>query len=178
MGSREGSEDPAQMRRVVQEAVQQALAERGGRSSVPQPGRVARKPPRASALTREEIRQLVAEEIAQATEGSTGGSSAPPASSSRSSSGSHPSQPRRKTGWERFRRRHDASRGSGGSASPGASQKSPQGSPNPSAEAVAVLSEDLSANLKDLRRVIDQSQDIARKIEQVLGQSTPGSRGG
>lgn len=36
------------------------------------------------------------------------------------------------------------------------------------------LSEDLSANLKELRRVINQSQEIARKIEQVLGQGTSG----
>ena len=169
------------MRRVVQEAVQRALAEHSGRSSATQPGRVARTPSRTSALTRKEIRQMVAEEIAQATEKSTGGFSAPPVSSSRSSGsspGSHPWLRRRKTGWGRFRRGQDASGESGGSAPPGASEKAPEGASPPSSAAVAALSEDLSANLKALRRVIDQSQEIARKIEQVLGQGTSGSRGG
>ena len=190
MGSGQEREDPQQMRRVVQEAVQEALAKRNGHSSSARSGRVDRgRSSSAATPTREEIRQMVAEEIAQSTHGpASGSSSSSTGQASGSSSTSKPSSQKsspHKTGWGRFRQGSSSRTQPSSSAEKGSSRSaggSLQGSAHESPESVAEvlgqaqwqLSEDLSANLKELRRVINQSQEIARKIEQVLGQGTSG----
>lgn len=74
----------------------------------------------------------------------------------------------------------DASSSHGAAGDPAQAQASSQ-----SAEAIASvlteaqwqLSQELEANLKQLRQVINQSQEVARKIERVLGKGTKGSQG-
>lgn len=168
MGSEQNGKDSEQMRRMVQEAVRKALAEHDGSSSA-RPGRVAHGRG-AAAPTREQIRQIVAEELAHSAHGSAGGSSGPDGGSS--SSGTQ-------TGWGRFRQKRASSSGSRSARTAGgppksAGQSSSQSVAEVLGQAQWQLSEDLSANLKELRRVINQSQEIARKIEQVLGQGTSG----
>jgi hypothetical protein len=61
-----------------------------------------------------------------------------------------------------------------GQASASTATQSAQGVAEVLGQAQWQLSQELSANLKELRRVINQSQEIARKIEQVLGEGTSG----
>ncbi len=154
------------MRRVVQEAVQQALAERAERSSS------------AATPTREQIRHMVAEEIAKSTHrpaSSTSGSSAGQSSGSSSTSNqSSQKTSHHKAGWRRFRQGSSSKSGSSPVAGQGPAHESTESVAQVLGQAQWQLSEDLSANLKELRRVINQSQEIARKIEQVLGQGTSG----
>lgn len=76
-----------------------------------------------------------------------------------------------------------ASHGSGSSSATRPSAAGPGAKSPPSAQTVASvltnaqwqLSEELESNLKQLRQVINQSQEVARKIEQVLGHGTRSS---
>ena len=177
MGGGSESDASQEMRKQIRQAVQEAMSETQGRSS-PRRGRVAHGGSTSPSVDPEQIRQLVAEEIGaqrqRSPAGSSGGSPAGDSGSSRS-----------QTGWGRFRRRQSPS--SAGASASGQSSRPGQAEAQvgTSTEAVAQvlgqaqweLSEDLSANLKELRRVINQSQEIARKIEQVLGQGTSGQGG-
>jgi len=176
----------------LQEMIRQALTSNGqnpndGQSQSQANGGASSGSASNGGLTRQQLQQMIRQEIQKSS-----GSSADGASGGGGNSTSGSSLPRKvrqilqrgQTGGQNQAQGQNQSQSQNQNQSQASSQNTGSLAVNPtSAETVAQvltqaqyeLSQELEANLKKLRSVIQQSQEIAKKIELVLGQGEKGS---
>lgn len=169
----------------VQAMIQEATRQKGEGASSGHQSKDSSPPPSSGTLTVQEVQTMIEQAMSQKGHGESSesqparnqnGSSSQKSRTSASSSGdsdSHSSQQSPTTrGLKRLMKKARGQEPGGSATSSGSS--SDQHVAEVLTQAQYELSQELQANLKKLKNVIRESQEIAKKIELVLGQGSSG----